>query len=401
MTYRILLVTADAAAGCELQAVMNQAGDGCFVVEYLDRLDDAVARAQAGGLDIALFEQSPYPDNALTNFEMLSRIAAAVPLMLYRALGDGRDLPSMQALCALIPADRLAHEYTHAQAILDSIDAAVITTDLRGQVDYLNPAAQRISGWTLEQARGHSIGEVMPPNGKSSPDAASAQLIQRQRHPARPKKGTRAPRAFEHSSAPIHNSNGQISGAVIVFHDVSAAQAMADKMTHLAQHDVLTHLPNRLLLDDRIAQAIHLAKRHASSLALMFLDLDNFKQINDSLGHAVGDELLQSVARRLLACVRSSDTVSRTGGDEFIVLLSEIQDERDAALSARKILDALEAQHCIEQLKVEITCSIGISLFPADGSSAGALLRHADSAMFQAKQSGRNRYRFFHERVEV
>lgn len=401
MTYRILLVTTDATAGCGLQAVLNQAGDGCFVVECLDRLDDAVTRAQAGGLDIVLFEQSLHSGNALTTLELLSRVAAAVPLMLYRALGDGRDSPTTQALCALIPVNRLNHEHTHAQAILDSIGAAVITTDLLGQVDYLNRAAQRISGWTLEQARGHSIGELMPPLDGASTDAAPAPQIQRQHRPALPNKGTPEPRAFEDSSAPIHNGDGQISGAVVVFHDVSAAQAMADRMTHLAQHDALTHLPNRLLLDDRIAQAINLAKRHAGSLALMFLDLDNFKQINDSLGHTVGDQLLQSVARRLLACVRSSDTVSRTGGDEFIVLLSEIQGERDAAVSARKILDALAAQHCIEPLGVQITCSIGISLFPADGSSAGALLRHADSAMYQAKQAGRNRYRFFQDSAEV
>ena len=163
MVYRILLVSTDAAAGCGLQAVLNQAGDGCFVVECLDRLDDAVMRAQAGGLDIALFEQSLYPGTALTNFELLSRIAAAVPLMLYRALGDGRDSRTTQAFCALIPADRLAHEHAHAQIILDSIGAAVVTTDLLGRVDYLNRAAQRISGWTLERARGHSIAEVMPP----------------------------------------------------------------------------------------------------------------------------------------------------------------------------------------------------------------------------------------------
>lgn len=402
MTYRILLVTTDATAGCGLQAVLNQAGDGCFVVECLDRLDDAVTRAQAGGLDIALIEQSLSSGNALTTLELLSRTAAAVPLMLYRALGDGHDSATMQALCALLPGNRLPHEQARAQAILDSIGAAVITTDLLGQVDYLNRAAQRISGWTLEQARGRSIGELMPPlAGDSSPDAAPAPQIQRQHRPTPQTKGGRTLRAFEDSSAPIHDGDGHISGAVVVFHDVSAAQALADKMTHLAQHDALTHLPNRLLLDDRIAQAIQLAKRHTGSLALMFLDLDNFKRINDSLGHPVGDQLLQSVARRLLACVRSSDTVSRTGGDEFIVLLSEIQDERDAAVGARKILDALAAQHRIEQLGVQITCSIGISLFPADGSSAGALLRHADCALYQAKQAGRNRYRFFHDSAEV
>ena len=167
----------------------------------------------------------------------------------------------------------------------------------------------------------------------------------------------------------------------------------AEARTHqLAYFDALTGLPNRRMLLDRMEHALRSAQQTAQVGAVLYIDLDNFKQINDSLGHTVGDQLLQSVAQRLLACVRSSDTVSRTGGDEFIVLLSEIQGERDAAVSARKILDALAAQHCIEQLGVQITCSIGISLFPADGSSAGALAKTGSGtlALTAAADSGRS-----------
>ena len=148
--------------------------------------------------------------------------------------------------------------------------------------------------------------------------------------------------AIEDTAAPIRDRRGQVTGAVIVFHDVGAARAMSLRMSYLAQHDFLTELPNRMLLNDRLTQAIASAHRHRKSLALLFVDVDHFKRINDSLGHAIGDQLLKSIARRLVACVRSSDTVSRHGGDEFVILLSEVAHPEDAAATADKILAACE-----------------------------------------------------------
>src|ERR1700676_3853681 len=130
---------------------------------------------------------------------------------------------------------------------------------------------------------------------------------------------------IEDSAAPIHDRHGQVTGAVIVFHDVSAARATTLTMSYLAQHDSLTDLPNRALLNDRLTEAISLARRHQRRLAVLFLDVDRFKHINDSLGHMIGDELLHVVGSRLTMCVRSSDTVSRHGGDEFVVVLSELE----------------------------------------------------------------------------
>ena len=169
------------------------------------------------------------------------------------------------------------------------------------------------------------------------------------------------------------------------------------RMAHLAQHDALTDLPNRILLSDRLAQAISLAHRHDKQFALMFLDLDRFKEINDSLGHAVGDQLLQSVAKRLTAVVRSSDTVCRLGGDEFIILLAEIEHACDAELSAKNILAALMATHRIDQFELQVTVSIGISLYPEHGQTMESLIKNADAAMYQAKAFGRNNYQFFGE----
>jgi diguanylate cyclase (GGDEF)-like protein len=201
--------------------------------------------------------------------------------------------------------------------------------------------------------------------------------------------------AIEDSAAPIHDRAGRVIGAVIVFHDVSAARAMSIQMTHSAQHDLVTNLPNRLLLNDRISQAIALAHRQKRPLAVLFLDLDRFKYINDSLGHAAGDKLLQSVAKRLLAGVRGSDTVSRQGGDEFIILLSEISHPEDAATSARKILLSVSAPHSIGGQDLHIDGSMGISVYPGDGEDAETLIKNADMAMYHAKESGRNNFQFF------
>src|SRR6202022_460218 len=201
--------------------------------------------------------------------------------------------------------------------------------------------------------------------------------------------------AIEDSAAPIHDRSGRVTGAVIVFHDVSAARAMSVEMMHCAQHDVVTNLPNRLLLNDRITQAIALARRHHRPLAVLFLDLDRFKYINDSLGHPVGDQLLQSVSKRLLASVRGSDTVSRQGGDEFAILLSEITHAEDAAKSAQKILLSLNTPHSVGENDLHINASIGISVYPVDGEDAEILIKNADTAMYHAKERGRNNFQFF------
>jgi diguanylate cyclase (GGDEF)-like protein len=166
-------------------------------------------------------------------------------------------------------------------------------------------------------------------------------------------------------------------------------------MTYLAEHDALTELPNRVLLNDRLTQAMALARRHDKKVALLFLDLDHFKHVNDSLGHTAGDKLLQSVAARLTACVRTSDTVSRQGGDEFLVLLSEIRGMQDATRFAEKISAALAMPQLISRHELRVTASIGISVYPDDGESVEMLIDRADTAMYHAKEHGRNNYQFF------
>ena len=174
-----------------------------------------------------------------------------------------------------------------------------------------------------------------------------------------------------------------------------AVERVSVHLSYMAEHDLLTGLPNRALLTDRLVQSILLAKRHGKKLALMFLDIDHFKDINDSLGHEVGDQLLQSVANRLQASVRNSDTVSRYGGDEFVVLLPEVEDVQSAALAAEKLIHSVGELHSIFGQELRVTLSIGVSMYPDDGADADVLMRNADIAMYQAKKSGRNNYEIF------
>ncbi len=171
------------------------------------------------------------------------------------------------------------------------------------------------------------------------------------------------------------------------------------KMTDLAQHDVLTGLPNRLLLNDRLEQMITLADRQNSLFAVMFLDLDNFKLINDVHGHSVGDQVLQMVAKRLLTCVRHSDTVCRQGGDEFVILLTDIEHPEYAIKGTKnvekKILAALAKPYVIGELEIQTSASMGISMYPDNGLDGKTLIRNADTAMYRAKESGHNSYQFF------
>jgi diguanylate cyclase (GGDEF)-like protein len=200
----------------------------------------------------------------------------------------------------------------------------------------------------------------------------------------------------------LQQANAHLVTASIESHKLTEqVQTAKDNLEHLVHHDVLTDLPNRTLLQDRLGQAIELARRQGRRLAVMFMDLDQFKHINDSLGHAVGDQLLQSVAQRLVGGVRHSDTVSRQGGDEFVLLLPYIEHAKDAMLSAQKVLAALAPPHHIDGHELHIGASIGISIYPDDGQDAETLIKCADSAMYHAKENGRDNYKFFEQSMNV
>ena len=196
----------------------------------------------------------------------------------------------------------------------------------------------------------------------------------------------------------LQQANAHLVVATIEAHKLAEQiEAAKVQLDHLVHHDVLTGLPNRILLQDRLIQAMESACRQGRQLAVMFMDLDQFKHINDSLGHAIGDKLLQSVAQRLMGCVRHSDTISRQGGDEFVVLLPYIENPESAGVCAQKMLATLALPHRIDQHELHISVSIGISIYPNDGQDAETQIKNADIAMYQAKENGRNNYKFFEQ----
>jgi diguanylate cyclase (GGDEF)-like protein/PAS domain S-box-containing protein len=196
-------------------------------------------------------------------------------------------------------------------------------------------------------------------------------------------------------------ADGRAVRVIGVGMDITDRKLAEQRIAHMAHHDALTGLPNRVLLRDRIQQAIAQAHRNGAQLSVLFLDLDRFKTINDSLGHQLGDRLLQSVASRILVCVREGDTVARVGGDEFVIVIPGIVAAGDASAVAAKILEVLASAFHLHGNDLHVNASIGISLYPADGADAETLMRNADTAMYHAKDSGRANYQFFTQHMNI
>jgi diguanylate cyclase (GGDEF)-like protein/PAS domain S-box-containing protein len=303
----------------------------------------------------------------------------------------------------------LFQEKQQALVTLESIGDGVITTDMDSKVTYLNPIAERMTGWTLAEAKGRPILEVFRILNESTRKLAAnpvdvvlahGMVCGIANHTIVISK-TGKEFAIEDSAAPIINVDGNTIGVVLVFHDVSEAKHMAEKMSYLAEHDFLTDLPNRLLLTDRITQALNMARRKNSRVGILYLDLDHFKKVNDTLGHDVGDQLLMMLSKKLQACLRNMDTISRQGGDEFVILLTEFDSPAIPVTIANKLLEATCKAFQIGTHELNVSASIGISMYPEDGDSADALMKNADAAMYYAKSLGRNNFQFFTKQLSA
>ena len=300
-------------------------------------------------------------------------------------------------------------ERERAEITLNSIGDAVMSTDTQGRVTYLNREAEALTGWTRSEAFARPLAEVFDVTdgltGSHAEDPSQLALEHKRKVRLRgnyilvSRDGHET--AIEHSAAPIHDREGKVLGAVIVFRDVIVSRERRLQMLHLAEHDALTDLPNRLLLNDRLARSIALARRYGRRLAVLFLDCDRFKHINDTLGHSIGDQVLRSVAQRLRTCVRESDTVSRHGGDEFLILLSEVDHPEDAGLIAEKIVASISEPHLIAGHELSLSASVGIALYPEDGQDTQTLVMRADTAMYHAKNGGRNRFVFYRSDMDA
>jgi diguanylate cyclase (GGDEF)-like protein/PAS domain S-box-containing protein len=429
----VLLIEDNSADAKLIREALTDKRFGPFQIEWVKNLSDGLERLSKGGIEAVLADLLLPDSQGIKTLDRILLAAPGVPILVISGLDDeGMASQAVQhgakdyipkshldsytlsrALRNMIDRKKAEDvsftENERAQVTLNSIGDAVLCTDSSGIVTYLNIVAENMTGWLRKEASGRPLADVFQivdgitrrpaqnpmamavAQNKAVGLSANCILIRRDGHES----------AIEDSAAPIHDRNGHCTGAVIVFHDVSVSRSMSLQMTHSAQHDFLTELPNRMLLNDRISHAITLARRHKKKVAMLFLDLDGFKHINDSLGHPVGDKLLQSIAKRLVNCIRGTDTVSRQGGDEFIVLLSEVEHSEDAAITARRMLQAVAEAHSIGQHDLHVTSSIGVSIYPDDGLDAETLIKNADTAMYQAKENGRQSYRFFKPDMNV
>lgn len=427
----LFLVEGNAADARFLRELIGEPLSNNIELTHVGSLRDAETHLAGHAADIILLDLGLPDAHRLVAVRRIRTAAPGVPLVVLgldesfalQALQEGAqdylikgqiDTPGlMRALRYAVERKMLEEalfaEKERAQVTLNSIGDGVACTDIAGNITFVNPVAEKLTGWSWQETVGRPMAEVFRIVDASTRETIPNPMdmaVAQDRSVQMPlnsilirRDGLEIP--IEDSVAPIHDREGRASGAVIVFRDVSVSRAMVVQATHSAQHDFLTGLPNRILLNDRVRQAIALAPRHAKKVAMLFLDLDGFKHINDSLGHPVGDKLLQSVARRLSECVRGSDTVSRQGGDEFLVLLSEVEQAADAAITARSILKAVAKSHAIDGHELHVTTSIGVSVYPDDGMDAETLIKTADTAMYQAKENGRQSYQFFKPAMNV
>ena len=286
-----------------------------------------------------------------------------------------------------------------AAVTLDAVADGVVSVDRDGRIDFANPVAQALLGRSTATLQGETIGSVFVEVGgqANAVQHAVARCFDERStiHIAEPVRLSGGAEAVVRVAVgPILGTAGKVEGAVLALSDISEAVAAGERLNHQATHDAMTDLPNRLLVRDRIEQSISAALRNDTSVGVMFVDLDDFKRINDSFGHAVGDRVLCSVADRLKAACRGSDSVGRWGGDEFVIVLSALPSADALEFVARKLLAALSEPLSIDEMNFHLTATIGISRGPQDGSNPDQLLGMADTAMYQVKQRGGNNYGF-------
>ncbi|MDG4552844.1 MAG: EAL domain-containing protein [Candidatus Competibacter sp.] len=298
-----------------------------------------------------------------------------------------------------------------AERVFDDSGEGIVVADTQGRIVEVNRAGENITGYRRAELEGQSPERFAIESHDPGYDRNAWAMLRAQGYWqgeiwSRRKNGEVFPVWLSVSA--IRDEKGVVCHYVAMFSDISASKAhearrKADeaRIQHMAHHDFLTGLPNRLLLEVRFGQLLTEARRRRKRFALLFIDLDRFKNINDTFGHGVGDRLLCGVAARLSALVRATDTVSRQGGDEFVVLLSEIGGPDDAVLVARKLLRELGEPCVLEGHDLTVTPSIGIAVAPDDGESLETLLKHADLAMYEAKRQGRNNYQFFQQEMNA
>lgn len=286
---------------------------------------------------------------------------------------------------------------------LKSIGDAVVTTDEHGRVTYVNPVAEHLTGWKVEEADGHPVSKVFRIVNEYSREPAEnpvdralleGTIVGLANHTLLLSRSGEE-FSIEDSAAPIRDNNGDIRGCIIVFRDVTEKRKLEQRIAYQANFDSLTDLPNRHLFQDRLSRAVGQAHRMGNLVALLYLDVDYFKNINDRMGHPYGDRVLVELGKRLKTVVRETDTIARIGGDEFAVILCDLHDRSEAMVLGRRLMIEAAMPFRIDGSRADLTVSIGVALYPEDGTDATTLIRNADIALYQVKREGRNNIAFF------
>ncbi|MGM0564310.1 MAG: diguanylate cyclase domain-containing protein [Pseudomonadota bacterium] len=412
---KVLLVDTHIETAETIEKSLLIASDGAFSVVWARRISQALEHLARGDIEVVLAVLDLADCEEAKVFQQL-QLSAPEALVLPLGKTSAHSMPEQgrqntidmdwlpgaldyvarrkNTEAAWRAADEaLFEEKERARVTLGSIGDAVLVTDILGNVTYLNQVAENLTQWHAAHALGTPLPEVfditISGSGKRARNPALHAMTENTTVGLAANcvlhrlDGTEI--GIEDSAAPVHDRYGEVTGAVIVFRDVNQSRRMTRKMAWLASHDSLTGLASRVLFEERFAQVIGLAKRQERQVALLFVDLDRFKQINDQFGHEFGDCVLKAVGARLLRGVRDSDTVCRHGGDEFIILLADVADPAAAHQVANKLASLFTAPLLIDSHPVQVAMSIGISIYPDDGNDMNSLIKHADTAMYRVK----------------
>lgn len=321
-------------------------------------------------------------------------------LVLAQLRASRRALQLAESTTRMRAAEGLREQLAFIQQLIEAVPQPIFFKDTQGHYLGVNRAWERFFGIAREKFIGKSVFELYPkdPDLARKHHSRDEELFANpgsQSYEAAIRDAQGELRQTIYNKATFNRADGSVAGLIGTITDITEQRRVEEQVRHMAHHDALTQLPNRSLLQDRVGQAIAKAKRNDEVLALLFIDLDRFKTINDSLGHGVGDRLLQGVAARLRGCTRAADTVARIGGDEFVVLLGDLDRPETARHVAQKVLESLSEPLALDGHTLQVTPSIGISAYPRDGEDGDTLMRNADTAMYHAKHVGRNNFQFF------
>ncbi len=335
----------------------------------------------------------------------IHREATIIPCEIRLVRFSAKDKVLIRGSISDISARKNSEVHTNklSSALEQTADAIAITNKY-GVIEYVNPAFENITGYTKNSLIGKNMSILKTANQSdtfypklwaslNTGEIFDDVIVNRK------KDGSTY---YEQKSiTPLKNEHGHITHFVSTGKDVTETMKTQERLSYLAHHDILTELPNRTYFIDRLAQALHHAKRRLTKTAVLFIDLDRFKYVNDSLGHDIGDEALQLVAKKLTLCLCGGDTIARLGGDEFAVILEDINTPNDAVLVSKKIVSTLTSPFFVQEYEIFLTASIGISLFPDNGMDTCTLIKHADVAMYRAKELGRNQYEFYTDNLTL